>query len=111
MILRLLAAGLGAIAVTSVLLLGMDAVTDVFRERSDQRMYRISDVIRRDRSGRPEMPETPAPLPALPDSAADQATDPQVSGGAPNAPEPPLSRPSVTIETSLDPEEPESTEN
>ena len=98
MVVRLLIAALGAVAITTILFLGMDAVTDVFRERSNERGYRISDVIRRDRSGRPDMPETPARLPALPESEQTEVSRPRIGSETPVAPEPPISRPSLSID-------------
>ena len=96
---RLLIALLGALVITTTLLLGMDYVTTILREHSGPRMYRISDVIMRDRSGRPDMPEPPTPLPALPDTSREPAVDPGIVGQAPSAPAPSLLAPPVVLET------------
>jgi len=86
MISRMLIAIVGALVITTGLLLGMDAVTSVFRERSTTKMYRISDVVRRDRSGRPDMPEPPTRLPALPDIDPAGRSNPGIAAEAPAAP-------------------------
>jgi len=101
MFLRICVALIGAVVITTGLLLGMDAVTDVFRERSSEKMYRISDVIRRDRSGRPDLPEPPTRLPALPDAEPEPTRGPVVIGESPAAPDRVVSPPLV-LEPALD---------
>jgi hypothetical protein len=98
MIFRIAIALVGALAVTCSLLLGMDALTTVFREQSGQRMYRISDVIRRDRSGRPEMPESPTRLPSLPEPTPEQPGNAGVGRAAPAAPAPAFGTPPVVLD-------------
>jgi hypothetical protein len=101
MIVRIVIALVGALAVTCALLLGMDAVTTVFRqEQSGQRMYRISDVIRRDRSGRQDMPDPPTRLPDLPDTDTDQIGNPGVGRTTPNVPDTTIRTPPVLLEGS-----------
>lgn len=75
MIYRVLIALLGAVVITSGLLLGMDAVTSMFRDRDDSRYYRITDILPRRVPGRPErpapgqrQPDIPAAELSLPDA-------------------------------------------
>ena len=65
MIYRLSVALLGAIVITSGLLLGMDKVTAVFRSQSGERYFRITDVLPRAERGRPDRPSAPAQQPGL----------------------------------------------
>lgn len=58
MITRLLIAAVGAIVVTAGLLLGMDAVTSLFRSDTGERYFRITDVLPKPPPGRPQRPET-----------------------------------------------------
>lgn len=64
MIARILIAVVGALVITSVLFLGMDAVTSLFRERDVGRYFRVNDVTLKDRSG---LPDRPRPVPRQPD--------------------------------------------
>jgi hypothetical protein len=65
MIARILVAVVGALVITSVLFLGMDAVTSLFRERDVTRYFRVNDVTVKDRSG---LPDRPRPVPRQPDT-------------------------------------------
>jgi hypothetical protein len=104
MIVRIVIALVGALAVTCALLLGMDAVTTVLREeQSGPRMYRISDVIRRDRSGRQDIPDPPIRLPALPaqpGTDSGQIGNPGVGRTTPNLPDTTIRTPPVLLEGS-----------
>jgi hypothetical protein len=108
MIVRMLIAIVGALVITTGLLLSMDAVTSAFRERSTTKMYRISDVVRRDRSGRPDRPEPPTRLPALPATEPAATGDAGVGAAAPDAPSTRLSRPRVLLDLDPDAAEPAS---
>lgn len=66
MILRVFLALIGAIVITSTLLLGMDTLTSMFRERDGQRYYRITDILPRPAPGRPERPLPPPRRPDAP---------------------------------------------
>jgi hypothetical protein len=68
MILRVFVALLGAIVVTGSLLLGMDALTSMFRERDGQRYFRITDILPRPEPGRPERPAPAARQPSAPET-------------------------------------------
>jgi hypothetical protein len=66
MLLRIFIACLGAITVTVGMLLAMDAVTNVFRDRDLQRYFRITDILPKADPGRPERPEAVARPPDAP---------------------------------------------
>jgi hypothetical protein len=70
MILRVFIALVGAAVVTVGLLLGMNAVTSLFRERTGERVFRIMDV-ERAKVGRPERPPVPERAPRIPKSDAE----------------------------------------
>jgi len=71
MILRLLVALVGAAIVTTGLLLGMDAVTSLFREEDGERLYRITDILPRPAPGRPERPAPAQRQPDVPEAEAE----------------------------------------
>lgn len=71
MIARILVAIVGAVVITSTLLLSMDAVTSLFGERDGTRYYRVNDVILKDRSGRPDRPPPVARQPETPSAGFD----------------------------------------
>jgi hypothetical protein len=85
MILRVLLSLVGAVVITSSLLLGMDAVTSIFRERDTTRYYRISDVQLRSNDGRPDRPAPVPLLPETPESAVELPSS-RVDIEAPTAP-------------------------
>lgn len=103
MILRLLTALVGALVVTASLLLGMDAVTSVFRERDTGRFFRIMDVLPSQDDGRPERPAPARRQPELenPGFTADEAAGPlepparPVPGSDLAPPAPAIERPEV----------------
>jgi hypothetical protein len=68
MILRVFIALIGAVVITSGLLLGMDAVTSLFREEDGSRYYRITDILPRPDPGRPERPQPAARQPDAPEA-------------------------------------------
>jgi hypothetical protein len=78
MITRVLIAVLGALLITGTMLLGMSEFTAVFRQRSGEKLYLVTDIIRMDRSGRPDRPRA-AQLP--PERAAPELdrNGPQIS--------------------------------
>lgn len=71
MIFRVVIALVGAAAITATLLLAMHSVTSVFRESDGTKYFRISDVLTRPDSGRPERPPPVARQPELPESEAE----------------------------------------
>jgi len=88
MIYRVFFAVLGAIVVTTSLLLAMEKVTSVFRERDTTKYFRITDILERPDPGRPERPASPRRLPAAPEA--------EVSLPAPRIPlEAPAAAPSL----------------
>ncbi len=68
MIARVFIALIGAVLITGTLLLAMNSVTTVFRERDGARFFRISDVIVRPDDGRPERPAPVLPQPDRPEA-------------------------------------------
>ena len=91
MIARILVAMVGAVVITSTLLLGMDAITSIFRERDTARYYRISDVQLR-QPGRPDRPEPVPQQPEVPEAGLglppgritiERPTAPDAATGAP----------------------------
>jgi hypothetical protein len=71
MIARVLLAVLGAIIVTGSLLLGMDTVTSIFRDRDNTRYYRISNTVPLTDPGRPERPAPAQRQPGAPQTEID----------------------------------------
>lgn len=61
MIKRLFIAAIGAIVVTTGLLLAMDGVTSLFRRESGERYFRINDILPKPPPGRPERPRAIRP--------------------------------------------------
>lgn len=87
MIGRVLLALLGASVITGALLLGMDSVTSLFRERDTGRYFRITDILPRQAPERPTRPEPVLSGPDLPD-AEPTAPDTRIRLEAPAEPEP-----------------------
>lgn len=101
MVFRLLTALVGALVITASLLLGMDALTSVFRERDAVRYFRITDILP---SPEPGKPERPAPVRRQPEieqqDVGSGATSLPVGDEAP--PEPALSVAPAVIEPELE---------
>jgi hypothetical protein len=71
MIGRVFVALLGAIVITGALLLGMDTVTSMFRERDGGKYFRITDILPRQAPDRPTRPEPVMRGPGLPEGEVD----------------------------------------
>lgn len=93
MIVRVFIALIGAAIVTTGLLLGMDYLTSLFRERTGERVFRITDVLPRAEPGRPERPPPRELEPDVPTSPTELPS----ADIAPEPPRAPASPPSTTI--------------
>lgn len=82
---RLVIAAAGAIIVTATLLLGMDALTALFRNDGGERYFRITDILPKAPLGRPERPEAQARPPSRIEPDIDNP-DAGVTVEAPSAP-------------------------
>jgi hypothetical protein len=99
MIARLVIAAAGAIIITATLLLGMDAVTALFRNEGGERYFRITDILPKPPPGRPERPEAQARPPSRiePDIASPDAGVTIEAPAAPATGSPPLRGPEIEL--------------
>jgi len=101
MVLRLLTALVGALVITASLLLGMDSLTSVFRERDAARYFRITDILPRQDPGKPDRPAPVRRQPAIQQQSFGSGNaDLGENGESP--PEPVLALPPGVSEPSLD---------
>ena len=91
---RMVIAVVGAVVVTTCLLLIMDSATSAFRDRNLERFFRITDILPRPDPGRPVRPEGLGRQPAVPrpDSGASDVRIDIEAPVAPAAPDPGLRR-------------------
>jgi hypothetical protein len=97
MILRLLAASIGAVTITACILFGMSEFTSAFRQRSGERFFLITDILPAPERRRMQRPPDAAlpPERQRPDLAIERTElgiEPprNENGGLPAAPEPEL---------------------
>lgn len=97
MIARVVVAITGAVIVTAVLLLGMDALTSVFRNHSAEKYFRITDVLPKPPPGRPKRPEdrAPPPSPTVPEAVNPDASVTIEAPEAPTTQSPRLAAPEI----------------